>query len=57
MSDTYSLCPLFGVSILKICSSINVLESLFEEDNFQCSYKEYNLAGIKLQAVSIALIW
>jgi hypothetical protein len=51
MFDTYTPCPLFGVSILKICSSLKIRESLYEEDNFQCSYKEHNLAGIKLEAV------
>jgi hypothetical protein len=56
MLDTYRPCPLFGVSVLKMRSSLKIHEFLYEEDSFHCSYKEHNLAGIKLQAVSTALI-
>jgi len=42
---------------LNMRSSLKIHESLYEEDNFQCSYKEYNLVGIKLQPVTGALIW
>jgi hypothetical protein len=57
MFDKYCPFPLFDVSILKIRSPLKIRESLYEGDNLQCSYKEHNLTGIKLQAVSIAVIW
>jgi hypothetical protein len=57
MFDRYCPFPLFDVSISKICSPLKIRGFLDERENLQYSYKEHNLAGIKLQALSIALIW